>query len=112
IDGDQTSGVRSLPVQLGEVRAGQIACVLMLLPQIGVTALLVYWGQTSGVATTWHALAIAALIVVQGAMMLRFLSDPTGRALWYSACGVPLFVGGMMIAAFAVAPIVANAGGL
>ena len=35
-------------------------------------------------------------------MMARFLSDPEGRALWYSGFGVPLFVSGMMASAIAL----------
>jgi chlorophyll synthase len=33
-------------------------------------------------------------------MMRRFLADVTGRALWYSALGVPVYVSGMMVSAF------------
>ena len=35
-------------------------------------------------------------------MMRRFLRDPLARALWYSGFGVPLFVAGMMVSAFAL----------
>ena len=34
--------------------------------------------------------------------MRVLLSDPKGRAPWYNATGVTLYVSGMMIAAFAV----------
>jgi chlorophyll/bacteriochlorophyll a synthase len=35
-------------------------------------------------------------------MMRRFLREPVAKALWYSGFGVPLFVGGMMVSAFAL----------
>ena len=36
-------------------------------------------------------------------MMVYFLRDPIKRALFLSGFGVPLFVSGMMVSAFAVA---------
>ena len=51
----------------------------------------------------WHAAAVAVLVLAQAQMMRRFLADPLGRATWYSGFGVPLFVSGMMISAFAAA---------
>ena len=35
-------------------------------------------------------------------MMDRFLESPSARALWYSGFGVPVFVSGMMVSAFAL----------
>jgi chlorophyll synthase len=49
-----------------------------------------------------HAVAVSLLLLVQLIMMRRFLAEPVGRALWYSGFGVPLFVLGMMVSAFAV----------
>ena len=96
VEGDRAMGVRSLPVQLGVQRAAQTACAFMLLPQLGVVALLLNWGQPV------HAAIVLALIVFQGLMMRRFLQAPTARALWYSGFGVPLFVLGMMVSALAL----------
>lgn len=96
ITGDRAMGVRSLPVQLGAERAAQVACGIMLVPQLVVIALLAVWGAP------WHAVAIAALVVGQLAMMRTFLAAPMEKALWYSGFGVPLFVLGMMVSAFAV----------
>ena len=96
IDGDRRMGVRSLPVQLGVQRAARVACAIMLLPQAVVVGLLLQWGQA------WHALAVAALMVVQARLMQRLLRDIMGRARWYSGVGVPLFVAGMMVSAFAL----------
>ena len=96
IEGDTKMGVRSLPVQLGADRAANVACAVMTLPQVAVIALLVIWGAS------FHAVAVSLLLLAQLMMMRRFLADPVGRALWYSGFGVPLFVSGMMVSAFAV----------
>ncbi len=40
-------------------------------------------------------------------MMLRFIAAPRDKALWYSGFGVPLYVLGMMITAFAIRGLVA-----
>jgi len=96
VEGDRRMGIRSLPVQLGEQRAARVACWTMALSQVGVIALLLVWGQTA------HALGIVALLAAQGILMRRFLADVRGKALWYSGFGVPLFVAGMMVSAFAL----------
>jgi len=96
VEGDRRMGIRSLPVQLGEQRAARVACWTMALSQVGVIALLIVWGQTA------HALGIVALLAAQGVLMKRFLADVRGKALWYSGFGVPLFVAGMMVSAFAL----------
>jgi chlorophyll synthase len=96
IEGDRRMGVGSLPVQLGVQRAAQVACAVMLIPQAAVVALLLDWGQPL------HAAGVAALIGAQMLMMRRFLAAPRERALWLSGFGVPLFVLGMLVAAFAL----------
>jgi chlorophyll/bacteriochlorophyll a synthase len=96
ITGDKAMGIRSLPVQLGPGGAAKAACLFMLLPQIIVIGLLIIWGKPM------HALAIAALITLQAFMMRRFLRAPIEQAFWYSGFGVPVFVSGMMVAAFAL----------
>jgi chlorophyll synthase len=96
IEGDRLTGVGSLPVRLGVRGAARTACAFMLVPQAGVSALLATWGQP------WHATAVAALVLGQAWMMRGFLREPRARALWYSAFGVPLYVAGMMVAAFAL----------
>jgi chlorophyll/bacteriochlorophyll a synthase len=94
--GDARMGVASLPVQLGPQRAAQVACWVMALPQLAVVGLLLDWGQPG------HATAVLALLAVQLLMMRRFLAQPVQRALWYSGFGVPLFVLGMLVSAFAL----------
>jgi len=96
IKGDREMGIRSLPVQLGPNRAAQVACAIMAVPQIVVIVLLLVWGQQI------HSAVIAALLAAQLFMMRRFLNDPIPNAIWYSGFGVPLFVLGMMVSAFAV----------
>ncbi len=101
IEGDRQLGVRSLPVQLGAAVAARLACVVMAVPQVVVVTLLIAWGRPV------HAGLVALVLVAQGGAMVRLLQDPKGRAPWYNATGVTLYVIGMMISAFAVAPIVA-----
>lgn len=96
IEGDRRMGVRSLPARHGAPAAARIACVVMIIPQLVVVALLLAWGKPV------HAAAVAMLIGVQGWMMTRFVARPVERALWYSGLGVPLFVSGMMVSAFAI----------
>jgi chlorophyll synthase len=96
IGGDTRMGIGSLPVRLGPQRAAQVACWAMALPQVAVIALLIDWGQPL------HAAGVGALLAVQLLMMRRFLAAPVARALWYSGFGVPLFVLGMLVSAFAL----------
>ena len=96
IEGDQRMGLRSLPVQLGVRGAAWAACLFMALPQVVVVLLLFAWGAPA------HAGAVAVVLAIQVGMMVRFLGDPIGRALWLSAFGVTVYVTGMMISAFAV----------
>ncbi len=96
VEGDRATGIRSMVVLKGPEIAGRIACAVMILPQTLVVTLLAIWGQPL------HAAAILVLILAQIVLMRRFLAEPTGRALWYSAAGVPLYVAGMMVAAVAI----------
>jgi chlorophyll synthase len=89
-------GIRSLPVQLGVAGAARTACAVMALPQVVVIGLLLSWGRPI------HAAVVLALLAVQLVMMRRFLADPVQKALWYSGFGVPLYVSGMMVSAFAI----------
>jgi len=96
IEGDRRMGVRSLPVQLGVHGAARVASAVMLIAQLLVVVLLTSWGRPL------HAAAIAGLTGAQAVMMWRFLGAPRERALWLSALGVPFYVSGMMVAAFAL----------
>jgi chlorophyll/bacteriochlorophyll a synthase len=94
VKGDRIAGVRSLPVQLGEQRAAVVACVIMIVAQLIVIGIELQLGLQL------QAAIVGALVVVQLLMMRRFLGDVSGRALWYSALGVPVYVTGMMVSAF------------
>jgi chlorophyll synthase len=96
VEGDRQMGVRSLPVQLGIQRAGRVACWTMVVPQFVVVVLLILWGHPG------HAVAVGLLLGVQLVLMDHFLASVSKRALWYSGFGVPLFVAGMMVSAFAL----------
>ncbi len=96
IDGDRRMGIGSLPVRLGVDRAAVTACLMMAAPQAVVIGLLLSWNAP------WHAAGVAALLVAQGVLMQWFCRRPVDRALFYSGFGVPLFVAGMMVSAFAL----------
>ena len=99
VQGDRQMGIGSLPVRLGIANAARAACVIMAVPQVIVVLFLIAW-QAPG-----YAIAIGLLLLVQAAMMDRFLKRPIERALWYSGFGVPLYVIGMLISAFALRTI-------
>ena len=96
VEGDRQMGVRSLPVQLGVDGAARVACWAMVLPQVVVVGLLMQWGQVA------HALAVLGLILGQLPLMGVFVRQPVAKALMLSGFGVPLFVAGMMVSAWAL----------
>jgi chlorophyll synthase len=49
-----------------------------------------------------YAAVILGLLLLQGLAMRVLLRDPKGKAPWYNATGVTLYVAGMMVAAFAL----------
>ena len=90
-------GIRSIPALLGPSTAAWTAAWTMLVPQAGVVALLLIWGRFGAAA------AVASLMLVQVALLRRLLRSPDeANALWYSAVGVPVYVTGMMVTAFAL----------
>ena len=96
LEGDRQMGVNSLPVTMGPAKAARLACWVMALPQVVVIALLLLWDRPI------HATAIVVVLLLQIWAMRVLLTDPKGRAPWYNGTGVTLYVGGMMIAAFAI----------
>jgi chlorophyll synthase len=96
VEGDRRMGVASLPVQLGVDEAARFACALMAAPQIVVIALLTHWGHGM------HAVAVAALLLGQVALMRRLLKNPRAQAPFYNATGTTLYVLGMAVSAFAL----------
>jgi chlorophyll synthase len=96
LEGDRAMGIRSLPATLGPARAARIACWTMAVPQMAVIALMFAWNRP------WFGVAIALLLMAQAGAMAVLLTDPKGRAPWYNATGVSLYVTGMMVTAFAI----------
>jgi chlorophyll synthase len=104
VEGDHRSAIRSLPVQLGVETAAKVACLAMAAPQVVVVALLFLWGAP------WQAVAVAVLLIVQVALMARLLRNPRALASWYNATGTSLYVIGMLVAAFALRPLLLAGG--
>ena len=96
VEGDAQMGVRSLPVQLGVIKAACTACGFMLFAQWAVAILLLEWGSPNS------ALAVLLLSMCQLPLMLRFIQSPVEKALSVSAFGVPLFVSGKMVSAWSI----------
>lgn len=96
LEGDRQTGVRSLPVTLGPAKAARLACWVMAAPQIALVFLLFAWDRV------WFGVAITVLLMAQAAAMTVMMQDPKGRAPWYNATGVSLYVTGMMVTALAL----------
>ncbi|MCJ2094336.1 MULTISPECIES: chlorophyll synthase ChlG [unclassified Methylobacterium] len=103
VEGDRRMGLLSLPVQMGTDRAARFACLVMAVPQVVVIGLLLAWERQG------HAALVAALLAGQLALMVRFLKSPRERAAWYNGTGTTLYVLGMLVAAFALRPLVGGA---
>jgi len=99
IDGDQKTGIRSLPVELGADNAALVACAMMAVPQFVVVVRLLAWERPI------YALLVGTSLLVQFALMTRLLRDPRKFAPWYNATGTTLFVIGMLISALGVRTI-------
>ena len=96
MDGDRVSGIKTIPVMLGEWGAAWMAVLTMNVAQLFVIMLF-------AVSQRWLiAGIIAALFVAQLPLQRKFISDPRGRAIFYNASGTTLFVWGMLAAAIGV----------
>jgi chlorophyll synthase len=93
VKGDSVSGVRSLPVLLGERRAALLACWTMALPQLVVAYLLASWGLV------FFAALVAFSVASQYLFMQKLIANPAKEAPFYNATGVSLYVLGMLTAA-------------
>jgi chlorophyll synthase len=96
IEGDRIMKVKSLPVLMGEKGAAWMASLIMILAQWSVCLLLLKAGQNIS------AYAVFFLSLLQFPLMYRFVKEPIAKALSVSAFGVPLYVSGMMVSAFAL----------
>jgi chlorophyll/bacteriochlorophyll a synthase len=97
IEGDKATGVNSLPVTLGPEKAALVACIVMLVPQVPVIALLLVWGAPVSAAV------VTLLVAAQIAAMRHMLGDPRKLAPWYNGTGVLAYVLGMLASAIAIA---------
>mgnify|MGYP001259510363 CR=1 FL=1 len=96
VEGDTRLGLRSLPVQMGVKRAALLACVVMLVPQLGAIGLRLRLGRALEPA------AVGALVIAQLALMPMLVREPRRRAPLYNATGTTCFVLGMMASAIAL----------
>ena len=96
LKGDRATGIRSLPVVVGPEVAAKIACTVMALPQMLVISLLIIWDRSL------FAALVAGSLLAQFAAMRVLFRDPAGKAPWYNATGVTLYVLGMMATAIAI----------
>ncbi len=96
IEGDRLMKVNSLPVLMGPKGAAWMASMIMLFAQWSAALLLSNAGQSN---SAW---AVFLLSIAQMPLMYKFVKDPIAKALSVSAFGVPLFVSGMMVSAFAL----------
>lgn len=96
VEGDTKMGIQSLPVQLGVIGAGVLACAVMAAPQVLVILALTLWH------CFWQAAAITVLLLVQLVLMRRWLGRPRELAPWYQGTGVTLYVLGMLLSASAL----------
>ena len=102
VEGDERMGIDSLPVLLGVDNAARFACLVMVVPQVAVVAMLLAWQQPI------HAAAVGALVLVQLLLMVHFLKGPRERAPWYNGTGISCYVVGMLVSAFALAAMQAS----
>ncbi len=97
IDGDRAIGIRSLPAMLGPERAGLVASIVMVIPQLAVVAAMFHW-QHFGTG-----IAVFGLTIIQMYRMFWLLDSPRERAPMYNATGTTFYVIGMLVCAFALA---------
>jgi chlorophyll synthase len=99
IEGDRVMGIHSLPVLMGEKGAAWMASLIMVLAQLAVVFLLSHANQKIS------SISVFILLICQLPLLIQFVKQPVKNALRVSAFGVPLFVSGMMVSAFALRAI-------
>jgi chlorophyll synthase len=95
--GDTLMGIRSIPVQYGKVVAARMVVVIMGLAQLGVIALLIFWGHLIAAGIVF------ALLALQSIPNVRFIRDPEHNEVFFNATAIMLFVWGMLAAAIGLA---------
>jgi chlorophyll/bacteriochlorophyll a synthase len=94
--GDRQMGIASLPVTLGPVKAAWVACVIMVVAQLGVVGVLISWALPA------YAIAVGAAIALQIIFMRHLMTNPSKLAPWYNGTGILLYVLGMLASAIGV----------
>lgn len=99
IEGDQRVGINTLPVVYGERQAAMIAAAVINLGQILAAVYLASLG-------VWiNAIIVAAVVLPQVLLQLKFISAPRQYDVWYNAIAQNFLVAGMMISALAIAEL-------
>ncbi len=93
--GDRISGVKSLPVILGHKLAAYVACTVMLIPQMLVIGLFVYWGDITGIATL-----LTLILTTQLIAMFILIKNPEKNTPFFNMTGVLFYIVGMMVSAY------------
>jgi chlorophyll/bacteriochlorophyll a synthase len=94
--GDRQMGIASLPVTLGPVKAAWVACIIMVVAQVGVVTFLWSWGLPL------YAAIVGFGILIQVAFMRHLMTNPSKLAPWYNGTGILLYVLGMLASAIGV----------
>jgi chlorophyll synthase len=97
IAGDARMGIRSIPVQYGKRVAARMVVASMVLAQVVVIGLLVWWGHPIAAAV------VGALLAVQAIPFIRFVRDPEHNEVFFNATAIMLYVWGMLAAAIGLA---------
>ena len=92
--GDRISGVNSLPVILGHKLAAYVACTVIIVPQIIVISLFIYWGSHAGISSILMLLLVAQLL-----SMIVLIRNPEKNTPFFNMTGVLLYIIGMMVSA-------------
>jgi chlorophyll synthase len=97
IAGDARMGIRSIPVQYGKRVAARMVVASMVLAQVVVIGLLVWWGHPIAAAV------VGVLLAVQAIPFIRFVRDPEHNEVFFNATAIMLYVWGMLAAAIGLA---------
>ena len=92
--GDRISGVNSLPVILGHKLAAYVACTVIIVPQIVVILLFIYWGSHAGVSNI-----LMLLLACSASFYDCTYSEPRKKHPFFNMTGVLLYIIGMMVSA-------------
>lgn len=96
VEGDRAVGIKTLPVIHGSWGAAWIAVLTMNIAQLFIILMFLVWGR-------WIAAGVVGtLFVLQLPFQYSFIQDPRGKAVFYNASGILLFVLGMLVSAIGI----------